>query len=609
MTKLEQLREKANKLPLLPGVYIMQDARGEVIYVGKAKALKNRVTSYFRGEHLPKVAAMVDKVADFSVIVADSEFEALVLENSLIKRHKPHYNILLKDDKGYPFIRMDWNEAYPRMSVVNRLTPDGAKYFGPFGGRSQTFSIIHTVSKALGLPTCSKKFPRDVGKDRPCLQYAMGACRGWCQTGRNQEEYRLAMAQAAMILEGKSQQLARELEADMEKAAEELRFEEAARLRDRLRAITALENRQRVIAAARADTDAVAFVRGAKSCFAVLHYTDGDLSSKEFSLLEDPLESDAEAMSALLRQYYVNRNTWPKQILLPFEPEDREELERWMTEQAGRRVYLEVPQRGDRVRFVEKAALNAREEIVRSTTAAERRNKTLDWLREALGLEQPLRRIEAYDISNTRDIGIVASMTVHVDGKPRKKDYRKFRMKEITGQNDYGSMQEVITRRFRHYLESDEKFAEAPDLLLIDGGVEHARAARAAMNALGLNFPLCGMVKDERHRTRALVTPEGQEIGIQGNPAVFALVGRIQEETHRFAIEYHRQLRDAVSPSALDAIPGVGPKRRGDLLKHFGTLKAIKAAAVEELSAAVPKNTAQAVYDHFHKKEENNPCE
>ena len=609
MSKLDQLREKANKLPLLPGVYIMQDARGEVIYVGKAKALKNRVTSYFRGEHLPKVAAMVEKVADFNVIIAESEFEALVLENSLIKRHKPHYNILLKDDKGYPFIRMDLNEPYPRMSVVNRAASDGAKYFGPFGARGQTFSIIHTVSKALGLPTCSKKFPRDVGKERPCLQHAMGACRGWCQTGLTAEEYRLAIAQAAMILEGRSHQLARELESEMEKAAEELRFEEAARLRDRLRAITSLENLQRVIAAARADTDAVAFVRGAKSCFAVLHYTDGDLSGKDFSLLEDPLETDAEALSALLRQYYVNRSAWPKTLLLPFEPEDREDLERWLTELAGRRVYLEVPQRGDRARFVEKAAVNAREEILRSTTAAERRSKTLEWLREALGMEKALRRIEAYDISNTRDVGIVASMTVHIDGKPRKKDYRKFRMKEITGQNDYGSMQEVITRRFRHYLEGDEKFSEAPDLLLIDGGMEHARAAREAMLALGVDFPLCGMVKDDRHRTRALITPEGQEIGIQGNPAVFALVGRIQEETHRFAIEYHRQLRDAVSPSALDAVPGVGPKRRSDLLKHFGTLKAIKAATAEELAAVVPRNAAQAVYDHFHKKEETSPCE
>ena len=609
MTRLELLREKANKLPLLPGVYIMQDDRGEVIYVGKAKALKNRVTSYFRGEHLPKVAAMVEKVADFNVIIAESEFEALVLENSLIKRHKPHYNILLKDDKGYPFIRLDWNEAYPRLSVVNRAASDGAKYFGPFGGRSQTFSIIHTVSKTLGLPTCSKKFPRDVGKERPCLQHGMGACRGWCQKGLTQEEYRLAMMQAAMILEGRSQQLAKELEADMEHAAEELRFEDAARLRDRLRAITSLENRQRVIAAARADTDAVAFVRGAKSCFAVLHYTDGDLSGKDFSLLEDPVETDAEALSALLRQYYVNRSGWPKTLLLPFEPEDREDLERWLSDLAGRRVYLEVPQRGDRLRFVEKAAVNAQEEILRSTTVAERQNKTLQWLQEALGFEKPLRRIEAYDISNTRDVGIVASMTVHVDGKPRKKDYRKFRMKEITGQNDYGSMQEVITRRFRHSLEGDERFSQAPDLLLIDGGVEHARAALDAMTALGVNFPLCGMVKDDRHRTRALVTPEGQEIGIQSNPAVFALVGRIQEETHRFAIEYHRQLRDAVTPSALDSVPGVGPKRRSDLLKHFRTLKAIKAATVEELSAVVPKNTAQAVYDHFHKKEETNPCE
>lgn len=608
MTKLEELREKANRLPLLPGVYIMLDASGEVIYVGKAKTLKNRVTSYFRGEHLPKVAAMVAKVNDFNVIIAESEFEALVLENSLIKRHKPHYNILLKDDKGYPFIRLDTDAPYPRFTLVNRAANDEAKYFGPFGGRGQSGSIIDTVSKTLGLPTCGKKFPRDIGRERPCLQFQMGACRGWCRGEPGQTEYREAIRSAELVLEGKSAELEAGLQKEMETAAEELRFEEAARLRDRLRAVQSLENRQRVIAAARADTDAVGFQRGAKSCFSVLHYTDGDLSGKDFSLFDDPTETDEEALSALLRQFYVNRTSWPKSILLPFLPEDKDEIERWLTELAGHRVYLEVPQRGDRARFAEKAAVNAREEILRSTTASERRSKTLEWLQDALGLTEFPRRIEAYDISNTGDFGIVSSMTVHVDGKPLKRDYRKFRMKEVSGQNDYGSMRETISRRFRHYLDGDAKFSDRPDVLFIDGGAEHAAAAADALHELGLDFPVFGMVKDDRHRTRALVTPEGKEIGIQGNPAAFGLVGRIQEETHRFAIEYHRSLRDAVSGSALDRIPGVGDRRRSQLLKHFGTIKAIKAASEEELSAAVPKNTAHAVYDFFHGSEDT-PCE
>ncbi len=609
MTKLEELREKANRLPMLPGVYIMLDSRGEVIYVGKAKALKNRVTSYFRGEHLPKVAAMAEKVDDFNVIIAESEFEALVLENSLIKRHKPRYNILLKDDKGYPFVRLDRREEYPRFTMENRFRSDGARYFGPFGGRGQTNAVIDTLSKALGLPTCSRRFPRDIGKDRPCLQYQMGACRGWCRGELTAEEYRDAVDKAALVLEGKSAELTRQLQTEMEQAAEELRFEEAARIRDRMRAVAALENKQRVIAASRADTDAVGFQRGPKSCFSVLHYTDGDLSGKDYTLLEDPTETDGEALSALLRQYYVHRTSWPKTILLPLELEDREEIERWLSELAGHRVYLEVPQRGDRARFAEKAAVNAREEILRATTAEQRRSKTLLWLQEALGLEAFPRRIEAYDISNTGNEGIVASMTVHVDGKPLKRDYRKFRMKETESQNDYGSMREVIARRFRRYLEGDEKFSSRPDVLFIDGGAEHASAACDALAEAGVSIPVFGMVKDDRHRTRALVTPEGLEIGIQSNPAAFALVGRIQEETHRFAIEYHRSLRDSVPGSTLDKIPGVGEKRRGELLKHFGTIKAIRAAAEEELSKAVPKNTAHAVYEYFHKDEEEQPCE
>jgi len=604
MTKLEELREKANRLPLLPGVYIMLDTSGEVIYVGKAKALKNRVTSYFRGDHLPKVAAMVAKVNDFNVIIAETEFEALVLENSLIKRHKPHYNILLKDDKGYPFLRLDLREEYPRFTLANRVSSDGARYFGPFGGRSSSNAIIDTLSKALGLPTCSRRFPRDLKKERPCLQYQMGACRGWCRGEPDGEEYRLSIARAVMVLEGKTAELTRQLQTEMETAAEELRFEEAARLRDRMRAVANLENRQRVIAAARADTDAVAFVRGPKSCFSVLHYTDGDLSGKDFTLLEDPTETDGEALSALLRQFYINRTAWPRTILLPFAIDDQEDLSRYLTEIAGHRVSLEVPQRGDRARFREKAEVNAREEILRATTAEQRRSKTLQWLQEALGMTAFPRRIEAYDISNTGNTGIVASMTVHVNGKPLKRDYRKFRMKETETQNDYGSMREVITRRFQRYLDGDEKFGEPPDVLFIDGGAEHAAAACAALEELGVSLPVYGMVKDDRHRTRALVTPEGQEIGIQSNPAAFALVGRIQEETHRFAIEYHRSLRDSVPGSTLDRIPGVGEKRRAALLRHFGTIRAIRAATEEELAAAVPKNTAHAVYEYYHKSED-----
>ncbi|MEI3101548.1 MAG: excinuclease ABC subunit UvrC [Oscillospiraceae bacterium] len=602
---LDTLREKANNLPLLPGVYIMLDEKNQVIYVGKAKKLKNRVSSYFHGEHLPKVQAMVDKVADFNVIVAGSEFEALVLENSLIKRHKPHYNILLKDDKGYPFIRMDLREEYPSMSLSNRALKDGARYFGPFGGRSQSRNVISTISKALLLPDCSRKFPRDIGKERPCLNYHMGTCLGWCLKDSDAEDYRRRARQAAQILEGKGGELMEELRAQMEQAAEELRFEKAAELRDRMRAVENLSNRQRVIATAFADTDAIGFCRGAKSCFTVLHFVNGDLVGKDTEMMEEPLEEDGEAISDLVRQYYTaHRGGWPKSILLPCKIEDRDDLEELLSQCSGRRIYIETPQRGERMRLIESAALNAREEIQRRTTAAQRRSKTLEWLQRTLELDNFPERIEAFDISNLGSTGIVAAMTVHVDGKPLKKAYRKFRIRDLEMQDDYASMYQVVYRRFKHYVDGDEHFAPLPELLLIDGGDTHAAVAVQAQRDLGLFVPTFGMVKDDRHRTRALISPEGQEIGISQNQAVFALIGGIQEETHRFAIEYQRSLRNESYGSTLDKIPGVGDKRRNELIKYFKSVKAIKEAGLEQLKLVVPRNTAQAVYDYFHSKED-----
>lgn len=598
---LDTLSEKANNLPLLPGVYIMLDEHGEVIYVGKAKKLKNRVSSYFHGEHLPKVAAMVEKVRDFNVIVAGSEFEALVLENSLIKRHKPKYNILLKDDKGYPFVRLDIRTEYPRLKLVGRQTKDGARYFGPFGGRSQTYEIIETIQKALLLPQCNKTFPRDIGKERPCLNYQMGVCAGWCRGDPDAEEYRRRIAQAVLILEGKSEELTAELKEKMELAAEELRFEYAAELRDRLRAVESLANKQRVISTAFADTDAVGFVRGAKSCFAVLHFVNGDLVGKDVIMLDEPLEDDSEAVADLVLQYYTaHRGGWPKSVLLPCEIDAREALEELLSEESGRRIYVDTPKRGERMRLIESARLNAREEIQRRTTAAQRTSKTLEWLQKALELDVFPKRIEAFDVSNLGDTGIVAAMTVHVDGKPLKRAYKKFRIKDMPIRDDYASMHQAVYRRFKHYVDGDESFSPLPELLLIDGGENHAKEAVNALASLGLSVPTYGMVKDDRHRTRALITPDGHEIGISSNPAVFALVGRIQEETHRFAIEYQRALRNEGYVSQLEKIPGVGAKRRAELLKYFKSVKAVKEASIDQLRLVVPKNTALAIYDYFH---------
>lgn len=599
----DKLLEKANKLPLLPGVYIMLDEAGQVIYVGKAKKLKNRVTSYFRGSHLPKVEAMVEKVADFNVIVVNSEFESLILENSLIKQHQPHYNILLKDDKGYPFIRLDKKAPYPRFSIVNTVKKDGAAYFGPFGGRSVTRDIIDAASKAVGLATCSKRFPRDIGKDRPCLNYHMGNCRGWCRGELGQEEYRLALEQVCLILSGKTQELIAELTYKMNDAAEQLRFEAAAEIRDKIRAIQSVSNKQKVIATAFSDTDAIGFKRGAKSCFVVLHFNDGSLTGKDFELIPEPLESDAEALSAYMRQYYASRGTLPKSILLREEPEDTDSLRELFAQMAGHKVSIEVPQRGDRLRLVERAEMNASEEILRATTVQQRRTNTLLWLQKSLELPEYPERIEAFDVSNLGDTGIVAAMTVHKDGKPYKKDYRKFRIKDMSIRDDYASMEQAVFRRFAHYKNGDGGFDTAPQILLIDGGITHAAAAERALDELGVKVPVFGMVKDDRHRTRALVTSDGREICINSNPAAFSLIGNIQEETHRFAIEYQRSLRSEGFGSELSSIPGVGTVRKNALLRHFKTLKAIKNADIDELSKAVPKSTARAIYEFYHSNE------
>ena len=611
MSKIEELREKANLLPLLPGVYLMKDAQGQVIYVGKAKALKNRVTSYFRGEHNAKTTAMVAKVDTFDVIVAASELEALVLENSLIKRHRPHYNILLKDDKGYPFIRLDVLSQYPRFTLVNKTAQDGARYFGPFGSRGLSGTVIDTLCKTLRLPTCGRRFPGDIGKGRPCLNYHLDTCAGYCLRDTDPAGYAEAIHQAEMVLDGRSAELLADLERRMNEAAEALRFELAADLRDRMRAIQALSQKQRVIAAVLADTDAVGFFHGAKCCFTVLHYQMGDLADKEYTLLEEPAEENGPAVTSLVRQYYARRGSWPREILVPEETEDKALLEQLFTQLAGRAVYVTTPKRGHRVRLLERAMENAREEVARATTEQEKRGKTLAWLGALTGLDGPPHRIEAFDISNTGDENIVAAMTVFQDGRPLKRDYRKFRIQGTGGQDDFGSMREAVTRRFQRYLDGDEHFALLPDLLLIDGGAVHAGVAVEALRALGLSLPVYGMVKDDRHRTRALVSPAGEELGLTGNPAGFALVGNIQEETHRTAIRYHRSLRDAAHGSALDKIPGVGEKRRLALLREFKSVAAIRRAEAADLARVVPKNTAQAIYDYYHPtgEEEEDGCE
>ena len=602
----DELKEKALSLPLAPGVYVMKDADDKVIYVGKAKKLKNRVTQYFQDmeAHTPKTRMMVSKIDHFDVIVAASEFEALVLECSLIKRHLPKYNILLKDGKGYPYMRLDMREDYPQITMVGKISGDGAEYYGPYGSRGITQDLLDTIRTTLKLPGCSRRFPEDIGKDRVCLNYHINQCEGWCRSADMAPKYRVVIEQARQLLRGDFKQVANYLREKMSAAADELNFELAASLRDRLKSVEALGQRQLVTAGAHQDTDVIGYAQNAaRACFAVLHFSNGNLVDKDYEILNIP-DSPEQAVSALLKQYYLNCGFAPKKILVPFEIEDSNIFARLMEVQFGRKTLITVPQRGDNVRLVDLANANALEEVQRVTSYDDRVSAALVLLGKMLKI-QPPSRIESYDISNIAGTDIVASMVVFQDGKPKKSDYKRFKIENLDNQDDYASMSQVISRRFRHYVQQDKGFENAPDLILIDGGVAHAQTAVKALSEISLDFCTLGMVKDDKHHTRALVTPNGEEIGIAGQQAVFALIGNIQEETHNFAISYHRKLRSKrLKYSELDQIPGIGPKRKQDLLKQFKSISAISAASIEDLEHILPRDTAYRVFQHFRKKKE-----
>ena len=598
----EDLKNKALSLPLSPGVYIMKDAQDRVIYVGKAKKLKNRVSQYFHGSasHSAKTRLMVSKIDHFDIIVAASEFEALILECSLIKHHQPKYNILLKDDKGYPYVRLDLTQKYPVIQMASHVENDGAEYFGPFGSRGTTQQLIEAIRIALKLPACNLKFPRDVGKKRPCLNFHMHQCAGWCQTEKTQDEYRVVIEQARQLLDGNYQSVARQLQVKMQAAADELHFELAACLRDQLSAVETLGKKQLVTAVSNADTDVIGYFQTeTKACFSVLHFSNGALLDKECMLFSAPDHKES-AVSSLVKQYYLNRGFVPKVILLPFQIEDREVFELLLRQQSKKTVYIKIPQKGENARLVALGNKNAEDEAVRATDKEERTNAMLTLLGRMIGISPPMR-IESYDISNLAGTDIVASMVVYQDGRPKKGDYKRFKISDLDNQDDYASVRQVLKRRFSHYLQNDIGFDVLPDLLLIDGGVVHAQTAQAVLVEQNLDICVLGMVKDERHRTRALVTPEGQEIRIDGQPAVFSFIGNIQEETHRFAINYNKMLRSKrLQHSELDQIDGIGPQRKQMLLRVFKSIRGIKNADLSELERYLPQNTAWSVYAHFH---------
>ena len=604
---IRELRARAMRLPLLPGVYLMHDKSGKIIYIGKAKALKNRVSQYFGSErhHDRKVRQMVSNVEYFEYIVTDSEFEALVLECSLIKQHTPKYNILLKDDKGYHYIRIT-NEAWPRISQALQKLDDGASYLGPYVSSWATKESVDEAVKIFRLPTCNRRFPQDIKKARPCLNYYIKQCCAPCRGEISCEEYNEIVAEAVDFLRGGGGDSVRLLTERMNEAAEALEFERAARIRDRLEAVRKIRERQKVVAMRVPEQDVIALAQGTlNACFEVFRFQEGRLCDRESFLLSDIGDPKA-ARAEFLERYYSMRDRVPPRISLDGPAASMELLARWLSEKAGRKVTISLPQRGEQKELLEMCRSNAAEQVAQTTGRTGRETSALDELGRLLGLDKPPAYIESYDISNLAGGENVAGMVVFEDGRPLKSAYRKFNIKTVEGQDDYGSMREVITRRFEEYFrrkDSGEGFGRLPDLILLDGGRGHVAAVRPVLESMGLGgIPLFGMVKDDKHRTRAIAL-DGGEISIHSHRAAFTLVGAIQEEVHRFAIGYHRQRRrKTMIGSSLLEIPGVGPTRAKALLRHFRTVTAIQNADLEELEAApaMTKPAARAVFDYYH---------
>ena len=601
--KMSELRKKAMALPLLPGVYIMHGKDGGIIYIGKAKALKNRVSQYFgsQNNHPEKVRRMVDNVDDFEYIITDSEFEALILECSLIKQHSPKYNILLKDDKGYSYIRVgagDWG----KLSYVLQKADDGALYIGPYKSSYYVKSAVEEANRIFMLPTCNRQFPRDFRKARPCLNYHIHRCMAPC-TGRVKlSDYRESLDQALDFLKGGSSNSIRQLTAQMEEAAENLEFERAARIRDKIAAVKKMGDRQKVVANKVLDEDVIAsFQNGGKTCFQVFRFEGGRLFDRE-SFIFDSGEGDTEEF---LLRYYTLRGDIPKNIALDGSFEGLEEVGRWLSERRGSKVNLTVPQRGEQAQLVAMCRSNAAEALAQQKGATVREYSVLEELKETLGLEKLPEYIECYDISNLAGTENVAGMVVCKNGRPLRSAYRKFKIKGFEGQDDYASMAEVLTRRFEEYKKAekaDEGFGRLPDLILLDGGRGQVAAVSAVLEKMDIRVPLFGLVKDDRHRTRA-VTGEGGEIAVSSRRALFAFLSKLQDEVHRYAIGYHHTRRkNATLRSSLTDIEGIGEVRAKALLKHFRTIDNISKADLQELQEA-PKMTreaALAVYRRFH---------
>lgn len=607
--KMKILRKKAMSLPLLPGVYIMKNADGEIIYIGKAKALKNRVSQYFgsQNRHPVKVRKMVENVDRFDYIVTGSEFEALVLECSLIKQHSPKYNILLKDDKGYSYIRISDGE-YRKISAVFNKKDDGSEYIGPYLSSYSVRQSVDAANKIFKLPQCNKVFPRDFGKSRPCLNYYISQCCGLCTGKIKKSDYDEAVDGAIAFLKGDSRDIIADLRVKMEKAAEELDFEQAAKLRDRINSIERIKEKQKVVykSVEEQDVFATADIDGSV-CLAVLRFSNGRLFDSEHFFFDDP--GDKEGMrSDFITSYYSMRDNIPKRVTVDGEVADRELLEQWLSEKKGKKVTVFVPARGEQLEIVNMCRKNAEEKLAIKKGRTGREIAVLDELKDLLGLKKTPEYIESYDISHTAGQDSVAGMIVFKGGKPFRKAYKRFSIKSFDGNDDYRAMNEVLTRRFSEYeksKDSTEGFGKLPDLILLDGGVGQVHAVEPVLREFGLKIPLFGMVKDNRHRTRA-ISGDGGEIAINSKRQVFTLVSEIQNEVHRFSVAYHHQKHAKRGLSlSLTEIEGVGEKRASALLKYFKTMTAIKNAEVDELSKApgITSAVAQNIYDYYRTKD------
>ena len=602
---MKELREKAMKLPLSPGVYIMHNSDKEIIYIGKAKALKNRVSQYFgsQNNHPEKVRRMVNNVDYFEYILTDSEFEALVLEASLIKLHKPRYNILLKDDKGYSYIKIS-KEQYPRITEEKK-PDDTGEFIGPYTSSYYVKNAVDQAVKIFKLPTCAKKFPEDFGKGRPCLNYHIKQCCGLCRGKISAEEYGEIVEEAAAFLRKGSSLNIKELEEEMNRAAEELEFERAARIRDRIAAVKRMSERQKVVAAKVKEQDVIAlFCDDNDGCFQVFRFEGGRLYDRETFLIKDIGEED-QAFSEFIVQYYTLNSKIPPNITIDRELDDKETLDKFLSEKAARKIELFTPQRGERLALVNMCRNNAAEILAQSKNSQGRQYSVLKELQTLLGLEKLPLYIESYDISNLQGSENVAGMVVFENGNPLKSAYRKFKIKSFEGQDDFASMNEVLQRRFEEYYklkDTGEGFGRLPDLILLDGGKGQISAVRPVLRDLNIDVPLFGMVKDDKHRTRAITDGQG-EIELKSIRSTFKFVTEIQDEVHRFAIGYHRQRRSSGTfKSSLTEIEGIGKTRAKNLLKHFGSIKNIREAEIEELINApgMTRNAAEAVYGFFH---------